>query len=260
VRILSYCFVAVALAFAANSAQAQSTQATASMPSAITPTISLGQGTAPTTYGWAGTWFSDHYAGGYVGAVTALNSNLWTNGFLLRGDVSAGRYNYVSSGSDVDVTMHGADMMLGYRAIVGTSSFTIYGGPSYEAQPNGDPAAAIHGTKVGAKVFGDFSNKLTQDLELDLQGSFATPFSTYSATARLLYQVADRIWVGPQATLYGNRAPYQEGTVGAYVKYVARNYEMGASGGYRHPMKTTSGSLSDADGYFASIYIGVPFH
>lgn len=240
---------------AATAANAQPTEQPGFMP--IVPALTVGKGTAPSTYGWAGTWFSNSYVGGYAGLMRTLNksNNLWDDGFFIRFDSTGGSYNYssVSYGS-ADVGMWTGDLMLGYRKRIDTTgTLSVSLGPAFEYHNNPDPAADIRGTEVGAKILAEYSSTIDQNFQVNLQGSFATPFSVYAASGRVLYQVVDKVWVGPQATLYGNNAPYQEGTFGAFVKVDTEYGEFGVSGGYRRPF--TSG---DPDGYFASLFFGLP--
>lgn len=251
-RFTLHLAIAFMIAVASGSAYAQ-TGSPSSAPG--------GSGAPPLAYVWAGTWFSNHYDGGYVGGMTSLgNNNLWGDGFVVRLDASGGQYNYpLGNGNTQNVPMYDASVMLGYRKrLDNASTLTVFFGPSVETHQNSDPNAAISGTEAGARVFVDYSNKLNANTEFDLQGGYASPFASYNTTARLIFQVAPKLWVGPQATLYGNRSPYQEETFGGYLKYAADFGDVGFSAGYRHPSITTAGSLTKGDGYFASVYLGVP--
>ncbi|WP_214625345.1 cellulose biosynthesis protein BcsS [Sphingobium nicotianae] len=238
-----------------GSALAQSTGETVN-PS-LPPVAAKTEAGTVSTYAWAGTWFSDHYLGGYLGAMKSLNAtgDLWTDGFVLRGDVSGGSYRYDSTGFvNVRVGTLDSDVMLGYRKNVGKGAFSAYVGPSYAFHHNPDPAAALRGDEFGAKFLAEYSGSLAQNLEGSLQGSYRTTFSTYSLTGRLLYRVSDSAWIGPQATLFGNDSPFRESTFGGVLKINTKFGEIGVSGGYRHVY--TSGN---SDGYFASAYLGIPF-
>lgn len=236
------------------SAQAQSTEQPVN-PS-LTPTVTRGEAGPASAYAWAGLWFSNHYVGGYVGAIKALNEtdDLWSNGWVLRFDASGGSYSYTSTGyNDLRIGTLDSDIMLGYRQKVGKGNFSAYLGPSYAFHQNPDPAADIRGTEFGMKIIADYTEPLDEDFEGYLQGSYNTAFSTYAFAARALYRASNTVSVGPQATLFGNKAPYQESTFGPYVKITTDFGEFGISGGYRHVY--TSGN---SDGYFASIYFGLP--
>jgi hypothetical protein len=254
-RTLSAVSIAiVACAAFAGAAQAQSGAEPVS-PS-VAPTVFQGEPGSASAYAWAGTWFSNHYLGGYVGAMKALNEtdDLWSDGFVVRFDASGGSYSYNATGfRNVDVGTLDADVMLGYRKRTGSGTFSIYAGPSYAFHQNPDHAADIRGTQWGAKFLAQYSAQLRDDLSGDIQGSYSTAFDTYSVAGQLLYRVSDQVWLGPQVTLYGNNAPYQESTFGPLMKIMTTFGEIGFSAGYRHVY--TSGN---PDGYFASVYVGMP--
>lgn len=239
---------------AAGIAHAQTSGEPAS--SSVSPSVPAAEGAPPAAYVWAGGWFSNHYAGGYAGGMKALNkdNSLWDDGFVVRLDVSGGRYTYNAPGFlDKNIGTVDADVMLGYRNNTDKGTFGVYVGPAYLTHDNSDPAASIRGSKTGAAVLAEYSNTINKNLEVYLQGRFATPFSTYSTTGRVLYKIADDVWLGPQVTLNGNDAPYKELTAGPFLKFNTHFGEIGFTGGYRHPMKS-----GNADGYFASVYFAVP--
>ncbi len=222
----------------------------------LTPTVTRGDAGAASVYAWAGLWFSNHYVGGYIGAIKALNEadDLWSDGWVLRFDASGGSYSYNSIGyNDLRIGTLDSDVMLGYRQKIDKGTFAAYIGPSYAFHQNPDPAADIRGTEFGVKIMADYSAPLDEDFRGNLQGSYTTTFSTYAFAGRLVYRISDMVSVGPQATVFGNNAPYQESTFGPYMGINMGFGELGISGGYRHVY--TSGN---SDGYFASIYFGLP--
>ena len=157
---------------------------------------------AASAYIWAGTWFSDQYFGGYAGGMKSLNAtdDLWADGFVLRADVSGGRYRYDSPGFvNIRVGTLDADVMLGYRKNVGKGAFSAFVGPSYAFHHNPDPVADLRGDEFGAKFLAEYSGLLDPKLEGTLQGSYRTTYSTYAVTARMLYRASDTVWIGPQA-------------------------------------------------------------
>jgi hypothetical protein len=224
--------------------------------SSLSPSVPAVEGAPPAAYVWAGTWFSNNYVGGYGGVMKALNhdDSLWDDGFVVRLDASGGHYTYNAPGfSNVSVGTVDADVMLGYRKNTDAGNIGAYVGPSYLTHDNPDRAASIRGSQVGAAFLTEYANTFNKNLEVYLQGRFSTPFSTYSAAGRVLYKVVGDVWVGPEMTLYGNDSPYQEITVGPFVKLNTHFGEVGVSGGYRHPFKA-----GNADGYFASVYFSLP--
>jgi len=252
--VLAAALAAAGLAPGAAHAQTSAQPASSAV---TTPTPVDGDAAAPpTAYGWGGVWFSNHYAGGYGGVMQSLkrDGSLWEDGPVMRLDVSGGQYTYNNAPAYVgeEVGIVDADIMVGYRKFTDSGTFSGWVGPAYIEHDNPDPAAAIRGSKFGAAFLGEYQNTFNKNLEVSLQGRFATPFSTWSAAARGLYKVSGPLWLGPQATLYGND-DYKELTVGPFAKLNTSFGEVGVTGGYRHPM--TSGNK---DGYFASVYFAVP--
>ena len=250
--VLSMALVASAALLGA--AQAQSSGEPVSQ--SLAPAVTEGEYGSASAYAWAGIWFSNHYVGGYGGAIKALNEtdDLWSDGWVLRFDVSGGDYRYDSIGfTDIRVGTLDTDVMVGYRKKIDKGTFSAYIGPSYAFHHNPDPAADIHGTEFGARILADYVAPLDDGVDGYVQGSYSTAFSTYSLAGRLLFRVSDTVWIGPQATLFGNNAPYQESTFGPVLKINTNFGEIGFSGGYRHVF--TSGN---PDGYFASAYLGLP--
>lgn len=253
----SMAVLAAALAAAAVAPGAAHAQASAQpASSAVSPSVPTETAAPPTAYGWGGVWFSNHYAGGYGGVMQSLkpDGSLWEDGPAMRFDVSGGQYTYNNGPAYVgeEIGVVDVDLMVGYRKFTQSGTFSGWVGPAFIQHDNPDPAASIRGSKLGAAVLGEYQNTFNKNLEVSLQGRFATPFSTWSAAARGLYKVSGPLWVGPQVTLYGNDN-YKELTVGPFAKLNTSFGEVGVSGGYRHPI--TSGNK---DGYFASVYFSVP--
>jgi hypothetical protein len=253
ISVLSTAFLGLVIWTAPAAAQ------TAAQPGspAVTPTITRGEAGPASAYVWGGLWFSNHYLGGYVGGLKSLNEtgDLWSDGWVLRADASGGRYTYsnLPGFRNIDVGTLDSDIMIGYRTKAAKGTFAFYAGPSYAFHQNPDPAADLRGTEFGAKFLAEYSGPLSDDLEGYAQASYNTSYSTYSMAGRVLHRFSDNVWAGGQATLYGNKAPYTESTFGPYVKIITSFGEVGISGGYRH-VYTSGGS----DGYFASIYVGLP--
>jgi hypothetical protein len=215
---------------------------------------------APTLELWTGGYVSNSFIGGYFGGVTALNPerSLWADGFVLRVDLSGGRYSSTlfdtGAPTDAKINTHSGSMFFGYRAKVGEGLLTGYLGPSWESHLNPDPTASIRGTEVGIKTLVDYSAAYNNRVELYVGGTYATAFQTYTATARVGFQIADtNVWLGPQIGYFQNEAPYREGQVGGYIRTKLYGVDVSVSGGYRNPF------TDSPTGYFASLYLGVPF-
>jgi len=206
-------------------------------------------------YAWAGGWASNHYSGGYAGALVALSSDksLYDDGLALRADVSGGNYTYNAPGFvDKSVGLVDADAMLGYRHNTDVGTFAGYVGLAYMSHDNPDRAARLRGSETGVALVGEYQNNIQKSTQLYLQARYASPFETWSGSGRVLWKVSDKVWVGPQVSLYRNKT-YDEVSGGPFLKLDLGGGEIGVSAGVRHP--TRSGN---ADGYYASAYFALP--
>lgn len=223
----------------------------------LAPAVPVTEGAPAEGYAWGGGWVSNHYDGGYAGLMEALNSqhSLWEDGAVLRADLSAGRYSYSAPGFvDKHVELFDGDVAVGYRKATASGTFGGYVGVAHISHHNNDPAASIRGSKTGVALLGEYSNTINKKFEVDLQGRYASPFSTASVSGQALWKMGDYAWVGPQVSFVRNDS-YKEMTVGPLVKVRTSFGEVGLSGGYRHALKSNG-----SDGYFASVYLAVPFH
>lgn len=235
----------------AGAAHAQGVEAPANSVLAPSPPPAS-EGTPPSGYAWGGGWMSNHYAGAYGGGMLALNPNrsLWEDGFAVRGDISAGRYSY--NAIDRHVGLFDGDLLVGYRKATEAGNFGGYVGVAHIKHDNNDPAARLRGSKTGVAVLGEYSNTINKKVEVNLQGRYAEPFSSWSVSGRALWKMGDYQWFGPQVSFLRND-DYKEMTVGPLLKTMTSFGEVGLSGGWRHPIDS-----NNKDGYFASVYVAVP--
>ena len=236
-----------------------SAQPTAPQPPAPQPTV-YHDGLPPAWLeAWTGLTFSNSFVGGYAGAVRALNqsNSLETDGFVLRWEGLVGQYS-INTHTDSDVDLHGASMMFGYRATLGTGIATAYIGPDYQSHNTPDRNAEVRGLEAGLKGLVEYYTPLGPNVFFYGQGWYSSAFDTYFAFGQVGYRIFDRIWIGPETSLFGNEAPYRENRIGAFIKFDvpwAPLSQISVSGGYRNAL--TSGS---ADGYYVNVYLGYGFH
>jgi hypothetical protein len=203
---------------------------------------------------WSGVAVSNKFAGTYFGAVRALNEtqNLWTDGFLLRGEELIGRYHYTNTGvtaailPEPHVDMSGGSLMFGYRKVIGESQLTGYFGPVYETHTNPDPAATIHGSQVGVKALVEDYTPFGKVAYFYGQAFYSSPFSTYNAYGQLAFKVMDKVWIGPEASYSQNQAPYREERVGAMLRFETGFGSVIVAGGYSNPL------TASPSGYYAN--------
>lgn len=239
----------LAIAGAANA------QESAGTSSATIPGAPVTEGAPPSGYAWGGAWISNHYQGGYAGAVKALNAenSLYESGFAIRGDINVGEYGYNTSGlTDHEVGLVDADLMLGYRSSTEGGTLSAYVGVAYVDHDNSDPTAPLRGSETGLAVALEYQHTPNTQTEIQLQARYASPFETWSGSGRILWDVSDRFSIGPEVALSNNR-DYSEVTIGPHLRVRAGAGELGFSAGYRHPTRT-----EDDDGYYASAYFALP--
>lgn len=244
-------------AFAAAMALAGAAYAQADQPTSasVTPAVPVTEGAPPSAYVWAGGYVSNHYTGGYAGGVKSLNidKSLYDDGFAIRGDLSGGEYTYNAPGYlDKSVSLFDADLMAGYRHSTNIGTFAGYAGLAYTDHHNPDPAARLRGSETGLALLGEYQQNADKDTQVYAQARYASPFETWSGSARVLWKVSDRVWVGPQISALRNKT-YNEVSGGPFVKVDTGRGEFGFSAGYRHP-----GSSGDPSGYYATAYFALP--
>jgi peptidoglycan/xylan/chitin deacetylase (PgdA/CDA1 family) len=93
--------------------------------------------------------------GGYYGdfgAVFALRGDLDGDGLLIRLRGSGGSYSYNRTPTVRQSALYETgELMIGYRALIGSASLTGYIGPEIQHYANDDPGALVAGTKLGLK-------------------------------------------------------------------------------------------------------------
>jgi len=253
VRFSARVFFALAALFPAVQASAQNAPQTGG----VVPFISLSPGTGPIgAYVWGGYAGTNHYQGGYTGALWAMNGNLLTPGVVFRADFAAGVYTYrgVPPFQSVRVNTEVGDIMVGYRSALGAGWITGYIGPAVESHHNPDPAAEpVRGTSAGVKIQGDVDLPVAPNLKFYGMALYSQPLDTFYAMAKTSSYISPGISLGPQVSVFTNDK-YSEYRVGPALNFenVLGRFDVSLSGGYLHP---TSG----ADGYFAGVFVGMPF-
>jgi hypothetical protein len=209
-------------------------------------------GIAPYLEGWTGVSATRTFFGGYIGGVYALNPerNVWSNGFVIRGEAQVGRYETDSvTAPDDHVLTHGGSLLLGYRALIGAGMLTGYVGANYETHNNDDPFAVIRGTEVGFRALLEYYTRLTPVVDFYGQASYSTAFQTGFLFSRVGFNIVDQVWAGPEASYFRNE-DNREARLGAFVRF-DQTFTGGGitvSGGWTNPLSSTT-----ADGWYANV-------
>jgi hypothetical protein len=250
-----------------------------------------GTGAAPWLEGWAGFGGTNNWYGGWAGFNYAFNHNVWSEGFLFRGEGGAGHYDYPTVnvvGGRANVTYEQGAFLLGYRKIIpgiGIST-TIDGfvGAEVQNHNNPDPFADVKGTQWGVKFIGDIYSRISQYQDFFGLASFSSAFDTWMVIARPGFLVTPigygmELWVGPDMSVFGNghgwlqnasacppngsgglgSCKYDEGRIGGFLHIVVPNQPLWGdwiiAGGYRKPLLANGGP----DGYYAQIGLNFRF-
>lgn len=177
---------------------------------------------------------------GYGGVVYALNGNLATNGFLLRGMYLYNPYSYSSPaviGGNVDGRMNAFDVLLGYQVTIMDVTARLYTGLDFEGHrltPD-NPFDSNRGDAFGVHV----------RAELETAYGSRSPF--YGSLLATYGSAKDRYWVrgrtgynfngfivGPEAIVTGNPETH-DNRVGAFLTIRSPNLapvDISVSGGY----------------------------
>jgi hypothetical protein len=225
---------------------------------AVIPTSApiITSGANPYMEMWAGIGATGNFFGGYIGGNVALNSerNVWSDGFIIRGEAIVGQYDG-TSGFD-DVVFHNAALMLGYRMRTASGLLTGYVGANYETHNQDDPTAGVRGTEVGWKALIEYYTLLTRGIDFYGQAYYSSAFEAGGLFARVGFNVAGRTWVGPELSYFRNEAPYREQKVGAFIRFEEVFYGGGLTlqGGWVNPL-----SSNEDDGWYlgAGLYFPI---
>ena len=207
---------------------------------------------------WIGGGITNGFQGGFAGFTTATNPqrSLWIDTWLVRMDFQGGKYSNSGgvTGNDNSVEEHGADFMIGYRWTLQNGSLALYAGPAYEFHNNSDRTVKVRGGEGGAKTLLEHSWTISPDWNLSSGVAYSMAFSTYFGYSQLAYRLSPHFEFGPEASFFGNEAPYREWRAGAFMRFDTGIGQLTIGGGYRDPLTTGS------TGYYLSFMLGNNFY
>ncbi len=157
----------------------------------------------------------------HLGGVHAWNGDLNTDGWLLRGFVGFGEYDYNAGGAlgKVNGDVFTADLMVGYQWFDSNVRYSAYVGGNFadnDLSPN-DPANSTRGSEFGAKVQLEAETANVTDYYVSGAASYATTNDDYWARLRVGHTVGAGYVVGPEGVLLGNDE-FDQQRIGLFLK------------------------------------------
>ena len=193
---------------------------------------------------------------GFAGATFAPWGGLETSGLRIGLFGGAGSYRYDSDSTAIKGTFVTGDFLVGYGYTVDNFDAKLLVGVNVQdhvlSAP--DPENPVQGTKVGAKVQGDFWLNPTEQTLVYGLASYSTAFRTYYATAKLGYDISGghELFIGPQFTALGNDR-FDQWRIGAHItSFKLGPIDVGFGGGYLH-------DSGDGPGAYGSVDLGFRF-
>jgi hypothetical protein len=208
----------------------------ADLPVKATPPSVFAPALGPSTAIWLGGAAKGRAYAGFAGAVTALNGNLGTDGFLVRGQYLYAGWDFSSTASPTgtaDGTLHRGDLQVGYQMIRGGITYAGFVGVDYQNYRI-SPAVADDGRlkdQAGAIFTGRVASADASRTPFAVEGNYSTANSTYWVRGRIGYNFG-WVTVGPEIGALGNRV-FDEGRYGAFASFpVNPNFLVQINGGY----------------------------
>ena len=195
--------------------------ATKAPPPAATPSD------ADFTVVWLGSDFKNDVSAGNVGGIYALNGNLDTSGWLVRG-----QFTYVGYGFDTTLATSGTGTgkfyegsgAIGYQAV--GNGFVASGLVGVDGQNyNVSPAASLPsniGDRIGAIFFGRLATTGNVEFPSAIDGDYSTANNSFWVRGRTGARFGNFVF-GPEVIGLGNNS-FDEARFGGYVSYDLSRY------------------------------------
>lgn len=223
------------------------------VPAAAWPDFDPFTDQAQRTEAWVGGEATRRAHSLYFGTVWAPLGTIRADGWRLRAGGGWSAYSYRTGSQTVRGDASFSDVLVGYHAQLGSLTLKSYAGLAADVHltdPH-DPANALDGAAIGAKLLIETWFNLTPHLWTAVDLSWSQAHANTSARGRLGWRVVPSVSLGAEAGAYGN-VESDGGRLGGFVRYEWADGEISASGGI-------TGSLRAADAPFAALSLTTRF-
>ena len=193
----------------------------------------------------------------YAGGVTGFGSDLWADGYRIRGQAGAGTYEHEVTGArNKNIPFASAELMAGYSRGFGKARLTGFLGVHVESHSNDNPGADIDGTEIGIKGQAELWLPLGDNAHIVASGSLSSVHTSYYATVRAMRRVNERFAVGPEAVAMGSRY-YDQIRLGlAGEAWLGKTILVVSVG---HGWNSSNGLMAESEGVYGSAHFNVGF-
>lgn len=228
----------------------------------LTPCIAnADDAAAKGTVVFSGSAYKENSQFSYLGAVHALNGNLGTNGFLVRGFAGYGQYDYDTVGvpeGNVDASNINVDLGLGYQVFLSStlraSAYAMAAYQDHDLDP-GDVSNSVRGNEWGFKAQAELATVGDGPLYATLMGSYSTTFETYWTRVQVGMNVWNGVAIGPEFVALGNEE-FDQLRYGAFIANIPSPIgfgKMNASIGWSDSRGREDSGRSDTDSVYGTL-------
>lgn len=190
----------------------------------------------------------------YGGFVFAPFGDLTQDGFLVRGIIGGGEYEYDIATGEIDGEHINLEGMLGYQMFLDLVRLGVYAGVNvqdHDHSPN-DPGNSTAGTEVGFTASGEIETLDAAPFYANVSGTVSTANDTYWTRGRIGMRF-DQFVIGPEGSLAGNDE-YDSARIGGFIMTTLGTINISVSAGYAD----VDGTQGD-DSAYGTIGIGTAF-
>jgi len=197
------------------------------------------------SHGWVNAWAAGTFA--------PVNSDSSGPRYRIFGE--AGQYQFHSEtfGTINKEQVYGADFLIGSAYLNEHFGAEFYIGLNIldHVLANPDPDNPVQGTRVGAKVSGEFEWKDSHSL-IAWEANYTTAFSSYYMNLKLGHELVQGIFIGPEFTALGDQR-FNQWRIGASATITNfNNARIGISAGYKNDSDMGPGA-------YTSLLAGIQF-